>query len=394
MTVTEEPFRLNDAPMAKDRTAGWTYVRAAGDVVKTAEGMWLLISPEAVQFAHRHPELFSSARAFDGLGSPVPLIPIAVDPPDHARYRRVLDPMLSPKVVGAMDDGLRQQARELISAFAGRGECDAVPELARLYPTQVFLTLFGMPLSDRDKFIHWAETIIENSNNNVAAEVDPEVAQCAMELFGYLQTYIDKKRSEPGEDMLSRILALDGEDSWSNEEVLGLCFLFVLAGLDTVTAMIGFTLYHLARDSDLRRRLADDPSLTTQVVEEILRLEPAAPVNPRVTTADVEVCGTVIPANSPVLLCIATLNRDPSLFSGGDQIDLTTADNGHRGFGGGIHRCLGSHLARRELRIVVEEFHKLIPDYELAPGAEPTIVWPSGTFHLTGLPLVFPAAGG
>jgi cytochrome P450 len=155
--------------------------------------------------------------------------------------------------------------------------------------------------------------------------------------------------------------------------------------------MIGFTLYHLARDADLRRRLFDDLSLSTQIVEEILRLEPAAPINPRVTTEDVEVCGTLIPANSPVLLCIATLNRDPGLFSGGDHIDLSSADNGHRAFGGGIHRCLGSHLARRELRIVVEEFHKIIPDYELAPGAEPGIVWPSGTFHLTELPLVFQA---
>jgi cytochrome P450 len=394
VTVTEEPFRLNDAPMAKDRTAGWRYVRAAGDVVQTAEGMWLLISPEAVQFAHRHPDLFSSARAFDGLGSPVPLIPIAVDPPDHSRYRRVLDPMLSPKVVAAMEEGLREQARELIRAFADRGECDAIADLARLYPTQVFLTLFGMPLSDRDKFIFWAETIIETSSSNVAEEPDPEVAQCAMELFGYLQAYIDKKRDEPGEDMLSRILAMDGDSAWSNEEVLGLCFLFVLAGLDTVTAMIGFALYHLSRNAELRQNLTADLSLSTQVVEEILRLEPAAPMNPRVTTADVEVCGTVIPANSPVLLCIATLNRDPSLFSGGNEIDLNTADNGHRGFGGGIHRCLGSHLARQELRIVVEEFHKLIPDYRLAPGAEPAIVWPSGTFHLTSLPLVFPAASG
>jgi cytochrome P450 len=391
MTTTDGLFRLNDAPMTKDRTVGWSYVRAAGDVVKTAEGMWLLVSPEAVQFAHRHPELFSSARAFDGLGSPVPLIPIAVDPPEHARYRRVLDPMLSPKVVGALDEELRAQARELIQSFATKGRCDAVAELARLYPTQVFLTLFGMPLSDRDRFIHWAETIIENSNNNVAAEVNPEVAQCAMELFGYLQAYIDEKRATPGDDMLSKILAIDGDDAWSNEELLGLCFLFVLAGLDTVTAMIGFTLYHLAGDGDLRHRLVDDLSLSTQVVEEVLRLEPAAPINPRVTTEDVEVCGTLIPANSPVLLCIATLNRDPELFSGGDQIDLSSADNGHRAFGGGIHRCLGSHLARRELRIVVEEFHKIIPDYELAPGAEPGIVWPSGTFHLTDLPLVFPA---
>jgi cytochrome P450 len=289
-----------------------------------------------------------------------------------------------------MEDGLRAQARELIQAFADRGHCEAVDELARLYPTQVFLTLFGMPLEDRDQFIHWAETIIENSNRDNTAAPNAEVVECAGQLFGYLQRYIDEKRAHPGEDMLSRVLEISGDEAWSNEEVLGLCFLMVLAGLDTVTAMIGFLLYHLARNPEVRRQMAADPSLVVPVIEEILRLEPAAPTTPRVTTEDVEVCGTFLPAGSQVQLCLGTVNRDPERFPNPHEVDPAQADTGHRGFGGGIHRCLGSHLARRELRIVAEEFHKLIPDYEVAPGAEPEIVWPSGTFHLRSLPLVFP----
>lgn len=389
-TLAHEGFRFFDAPMAVDRTEGWRYVRRHGDVFQAADGVWYLTSADAVQFAHRHPEVFSSARAFDGLGSPVPLIPLAVDPPAHKRYRRVLDPMFAPRVVNALEGPLRQQVRDLVAAFAPAGRCDVVADLARLYPTQVFLTLFGLPLADRDQFIVWAETIIEHSAHNPGAPPSDEVVHAATELFGYLQGYIERKRAEPGDDVLSRVLALRGEEAWSDEEVLGLCFLFTLAGLDTVTAAIGFVMLHLARDPALRRRTVSDPETIGPVIEEVLRLELPAPTTPRVATTDVEVCGVRIPAGSPVMLCLATANRDPERFPRPDAIDLEQADRGHLSFGGGIHRCLGSHLARRELRIVVEEFHRIIPDYQLAPGAEPRIVWPSGTFHLESLPLVFP----
>jgi cytochrome P450 len=154
-----------------------------------------------------------------------------------------------------------------------------------------------------------------------------------------------------------------------------LCFLLTLAGLDTVTAEIGFVLFHLAKDGDLRRRVVENPPLVTPLIEEVVRLEPPAPIQPRVTTTDVTMSGVRIPAGKLVNLVVATANRD----------------RGHFGFGGGIHRCLGSHLARRELRLAVEEFHKRVPNYELAGHADPQVVWPSGTLHLRDLPLVFDA---
>jgi cytochrome P450 len=393
MTTTEGGFRLEDVPMAADRTDGWRHVAGHGGVFQAADGTWFLTTTEAVQFAHRHPEIFSSARAFDALSSPVPLIPIAVDPPDHVRFRRVLDPMLAPRVINEMEDGLRAQVRELVDGFAGTGRCDAVDDLGRLYPTQVFLTLFGMPLEDRDRFIEWSEFIIEHSTSGTG-EPSPEVLEVGIALFTYLQGHIEAKRAEPSDDMLGRILALDGDEAWTDEEVLGLCFLFTLAGLDTVTASIGFTLLHLARNSELRRRLVADPSLVGPAIEEILRLELPAPTTPRVTVEDVEVGGARIPAGSTVMVCLATANRDGERFEHPDDIDLAQADRGHLSFGGGIHRCLGSHLARRELRLVVEELLRVIPDFEVEPSFEPRVVWPSGTLHLASLPLVFPAAGG
>jgi cytochrome P450 len=393
MTVTKGSFSFSEAPMRRDRTAGWRFVRDAGDVFQDADGTWYLTSLDAVQFAHRNPDIFSSARAFDELGSPVPLIPIAIDPPDHVRYRRVLDQMLAPRVVNALEGDLRAQIRNLVADFSARGTCDVMVDIARLYPTQVFLTLFGLPISDRDRFIQWSETIIENSTVG-SGEPSPEVIENAMALFVYLQGHIEQKRTHPGDDMLSRVLALPDDEAWSDEEVLGLCFLFTLAGLDTVAAEIGFVMLYLARHPELRATVAADPDAVMPAIEEILRLELPAPTTPRVTLRDVEVCGVNIPEGSTVMLCLATANREPGRFAHPDEVVLEQSDRSHLSFGGGIHRCLGAHLARRELRLVVEEFHKAIPDYEVAPGFEPEIVWPSGTFHLRSLPLVFPSTTG
>jgi len=380
--------------MALDRTAGFRFVSEAGEVFQAADGSWVLTSAEAVHFAHRHPEIFSSAEAFGAAGMPVPLIPVAVDPPAHRKYRQVLDPMLAPRVINALEDDLRAQIRDLVAAFAAKGECDVVRDVARLYPTQVFLTLLGLPLTDRDQLVSWVETINEQSIPGGTAEPVPAVVEAGMAMLDYVQVCIEEKRQHPGDDMLSRVLALEGDDAWSNDDVLGLCWLLTLAGLDTVTAAIGFTMLHLARNPELRRGMLADPELVGPVIEEVLRIEPPAPNTPRVTTQDVEVCGVHIPAGSPTILFLATANREAGRYEHPDDIDLAQADRGHVTFGGGIHRCLGSHLARREIRLVVEEFHKLIPEYEVAPGFEPRAVWPSSTLHLASLPLVFPAGGG
>jgi len=236
--------------------------------------------------------------------------------------------------------------------------------------------------------------ILNEQAQVTASEPSPAVVEAAMALFGYMQGFIDTKRENLGDDMLSRVLALTGEDAWTNDEILGLCFLFTLAGLDTVTAAIGFMFLHLARDAQLRRRVVGDPDLVGPFIEEIVRIEPPAPLTPRVTTADVEVCGVRIPAGSLCQLALGAVNRDPSRGASADVIDLENADRGHLGFGGGIHRCLGSHLARRELRLVFEEFHRRIPEYDLAPGSQPRVVWPSATLHLEELKIVFPRGGG
>jgi len=377
------------APMALDRGTGWRYVRERGDVFE-ADGMWYLTSLEAVRFAQHHPEIFSSAGGYD-IGSPIPMVPLMIDPPDHARFRRLLDPMLSPRVVNGLEDDLRRQAAQLVEPLVGQGRCDAITDLAELFPTQVLLTLFGLPVADRDKFKLWSDALTSDA---AKSEATPAQMEAGAALLGYLQEHVSLKRSHPGsDDMISRLLAVSDDEGLTDLDVLGMCFLFVLAALDTTTGAIGFTMYHLARRPDLRRAVIDDPILINPLVEEILRLELPAPMVPRRTTREVEVAGVSIPGGAMVRICMATANREAADGAAPDEIDLSAAGRGHLSFGGGIHRCLGSHLARRELRLIVEEFHARIPDYEIPEGFEPRIAWPTGTYHLESLPLMFNGHG-
>jgi cytochrome P450 len=382
---------LADLSMAtqEDRTAIWALMAGAGPVFQIPGGTWMVTDPQAVQYIHRNPDLFSSVGLMGEGELPIRYVPSAIDPPEHKRFRRILDPMLAPRVINAMEDELRLQVRELVSAFASRGSCDAVKELAVPYPTSVFLSVFGLPVADRDRLIDWVETIIQKSPQ-LKPEFADEYRTASWELYDYLLPFVEAKRRDPGDDMLSRILAVDGDEAISVEEVLGICILFCLAGLDTVTGAVGFMLFYLARDPELRRRVLADPALVTPMIEEVLRLEPPAPMFPRTVTRDVEVCGVSIPAGDRVLMCLAVVNRSAQTYDQPDAIDLDQADRGHVTFGGGVHRCLGSHLARREMRLVFEELHAQIPEYEIAEGFEPEIAWPSGTLHLRSLPLVFP----
>jgi cytochrome P450 len=163
--------------------------------------------------------------------------------------------------------------------------------------------------------------------------------------------------------------------------------LLILAGLDTVTAAIGFSLYELARRPQLRDALRDSPRQTRVFVEEIVRLEPSAPVAPRVTTEMVTIGGMTLPAGTPVRLCMAAVNRDGSDAMSTDELVMDGKVHRHWGFGGGPHRCLGSHLARIELTIIVAEWLKQIPDFDVPSDYTPEIKFPSKTFALTQLPL-------
>jgi cytochrome P450 len=390
-TIDESPYgtgfhlprlEYSSLPMTADRGAGWKVLRDAGPVVYM-NGYYYITRREDVLAALRNTKVFSARLALQPPGSPIPVIPLAFDPPEHTRYRKILQPFFSPHGLSKSRPVLVRHAADMIDAIASRGECEVMKDLARTYPYQVFLDLYGLPLEDRDRLIAWKDAIITDNPYVTQAELAP----AARDLYEYLMDAIQQRRENPGSDMLSTVMKSKG--NFTDLELLGMSHLLILAGLDTVSAAIGFSLLELARRPQLRAQLRDNPRQIRVFIEEIVRLEPSAPVAPRVLTETVVVGGMTLPAGSSVFLCMALINRDGSDKISTDELVMDGKVHRHWGFGGGPHRCLGSHLARMELTVIVGEWLKRIPDFDLLPDYEPEIKFPSKTFALRNLPLRF-----
>jgi cytochrome P450 len=380
----------DNLPMPEARDDAW-HILDKHPLVEVEDG-YAATNRDFVELILKNPSVFSSKRAFDVLASPVPLVPIAFDPPEQARYRRALQPFFSPRAIKPLEPDLRKQVGELIEPIAQRGECDFVAEVAAVFPTQVFLTLFGLPLDMRDQFIEWKNAVLDLSAASGQTSVDEAAQQGMMkaaELFMYLSELIAKRRGVPGDDVLSQVLNIEPPDALSDEEAIGLCFLFVLAGLDTVMDALGFGMQRLAQNPAKRREIVDDPSLVPAAMEELLRLDPPAPFIPRVTTEPTQLEGHTVPEGSRITSYLAVANRDEKMFPNPYEIDFHRPDNRHISFGMGVHRCLGSHLARLEMQVLYEEWHKRIPNYHITPGTTPRVHWPRGTVGLDSLHLTF-----
>jgi cytochrome P450 len=374
---------LDTLPFAHDRDAAWHMLLAPGEVAVSEAGVYFLSGADVVEQAAITPEIFSSQSAFDLVGSPYPMVPIAFDPPDHTRYRKVLDKFFGPRRMAERAPELRRQVGELIDEIKASGDSSEVMSaLAVPFPSQVFLTLFGLPLADRGLLIGWKDAVLDFSAAD-GATPSPETLARGGELVSYLTGHLADRRGSDGDDLLSLLLSDTTEGALNEQEIIGLCFLFLIAGLDTVTAATGFALYELARNADLRPGVSDGEEGVTHFIEEVLRINPPVPYVPRVTTAETTVAGVTIPAGSMCWLGLGTANRDPARYPDADVI--AQRRNNHFAFGRGPHRCLGSHLARLEVRLVIEEWNRRIPTYSVLQ--EPTVGWPCGTLHFRELHL-------
>ena len=365
-------------PMTADRGVGWKTLRDAGPVV-FMNGHYYLTRREDVLAALRNPKVFSST-VLQPPGSPLPVVPLAFDPPQHTRYRKILQPFFSPHALSKSRPVLERHAADMIAALAERGECEVMADFARLYPFQVFLDLYGLPLEDLHQVIAWKDAIVADKPYMTREDLEQ-----GHKLLAYLNDLIQQRRQHPGSEMLSQVM--NSEGNFSDLELLGMSHLLILAGLDTVTAAIGFCLFELARRPQLRALLRENPKQIRVFIEEIVRLEPSAPVAPRITTEFVQVGGMVLPPGTPVRLCLAAVNRDDHDPVSTDELVMDGKVHRHWGFGGGPHRCLGSHLARIELTVIVGEWLKQIPDFKLPEDYTPDINFPSKSFALKSLPL-------
>jgi cytochrome P450 len=366
-------------------------LREHSPVLRTDQGGTIIARHEDVEFALRNADIFSSDMEAVSIGNVRPLIPLQINPPEHVKYRRLLDPLFAPKQVALLENDVRKLSNQLIDDFIDSGECEFNSAFAIPLPCTVFLRLLGLPLEDLDLFLELKDNIIRP--NGEAAQIPDEEftriqAETGQRIYAYFDKVLDEREQQPRDDMLTGFLQADVDGNrLTREDILDICYLFLLAGLDTVTASVGCMVSYLAQHPQQRQRLVDDPSQIPGAVEEMLRWETPVPGVPRVVAKDVELSGERLEAGERVTVLIGSANIDERGFPEPGDVDFERPANRHLAFGGGVHRCLGSHLARLELRVALEQLHERIPDYSIKPGEEPQ--YSVGIRAVEHLPLVF-----
>jgi cytochrome P450 len=322
-----------------------------------------------VMWALKHPEVFSSKNVVE-IGNDVPLIPLSVDPPEHAKYRRMLDPQFSPKRMADLEPEARALVNEIIDKFIDRGECNFHEDFATPLPSTIFLALMGLPHDDLPRFLRWRDDTIRPQGDSMEA-IEAKRIAAGQAIERYFEGKIEEKRADPDDRLLSTIVhaEVDGRPL-THAELLGTTHLLLLGGLDTVTATLDCMIVYLARYPERRQALLADGSLVPGAVEELLRHQTPVMMVPRKIAQDCEMGGVQMKAGDGATLLIGAANADIDEFEDASEVRFDRESNRHLAFGGGAHRCLGSHLARLELTVALEEFHRRVTDYELAPGTE------------------------
>lgn len=365
----------------------------AGGFVQVAPTMILSQDRENTQFVLRHHELFSSNVEMN-LGNVRPLIPLNVDPPNHSKYRKLLDPMFAPRKMEAQEDYITQRANAFIDSFIDKGSCNFSEDFAELFPSSVFLGLLGLPQDEMGAMLNLRDYILHPEKIDPNAALDFEAREVVMNtggqmIYDFVGNLIDLRTTEPADDIITTLLTTEvGGDKMSREDILDLMFLFIIAGLDTVSDSLTCFFAYLAQHPEKQRELVEDPDVITSAVEELLRWESPVPSGvPRVAQEDVTLPGgQVVPKGAAVVVSYGAADMDPATFEEPFVVDFQRTPNNHIAFGGGVHRCLGSHLARRELRVVLREWHRRIPSYRITPGHE-ELEYPDGLRHVKDLML-------
>ena len=347
---------------------------------------WVCTRFDAVSEAFMDYERFSGERhgmIADLVGEPVRLNPIEIDPPEHHGYRKNLNPVFTPKAVNAMGDVVRATCNQLIDTFAGQGGCEYVHDFAIPFPTYMFLDLMVMPREKAQEFLDWEEAIMRAP--------DPmDRVKAGRAVYAYLREFKDRQALEPSNALNAAITQGTFEGRPLNHlEMMGMYYVLYVGGLDTVYSSLGWIMNHLARNPEQQEELRNNPDLIPDAVEEFSRAFSVV-VTHRQVAKDCEFFGAPLKAGDEINMPISLANRDPSVFADPHRVDFARKPR-HINFGTGTHNCLGVHLAKRELRTVLEEFLSRFSNIRIKPGE--TYRYHTGrTFGLEYLPLVWDPA--
>ncbi|WP_413790961.1 MULTISPECIES: cytochrome P450 [unclassified Pseudomonas] len=343
-------------------------LRGKGSVLYTpshfssADGAWVLTRGEDIRYVLQTPGLFSS-KGVSGfsklLGEDWDMIPLELDPPDHTKFRALLNPLLAPARIAQMQDGIRASCIELINNVVDQGGCDFVQAFARQFPVRIFMQLMGLPLQDLDRILLWEDTLLHAADQSARVEA-------AATIRDYLLDLIAARRKSPTGDLTSFAThATIAGVGLTDDEMLGICYLLFVGGLDTVASSLGFYFKYLAEHPEQQQKLREDPSLIPDAIEEMLRAYSVVMVS-RFVTEDTEVAGVSMKKGDCIAMYSMFASLDPEDFDHPQEMDFSRSPNRHIAFASGPHRCIGSHLARRELVIAIEEWMRLVPPFEIA----------------------------
>jgi cytochrome P450 len=360
-----------------------------------AQGYWVFTRHDAVRDMYKNPQIFSSESITPWEPNPIyRFVPTQIDAPDHITYRRIVNTWFSPRAVERADQTIRGICRSLVERVAPAGACDFVAEFALRFPTEVFLNFIGVDTAVTDQFVRWVADFFKGFSGDPAG-LEP-MTQALEGIRQFWIAALEERRGEAAPrdgDLASHLMHATFDDRLlTDDEVLAMLTVLVLAGLDTTRAQLGYLFRHLATHPGDRAAIIADPLLIPSAVEESLRFYTIIFGDGRKVTQDTEFHGAQLKKGDMVYGLVSGANRDPRAYERAGEFILGRKRNHHFGFAGGPHRCLGAHLARREMQVGVEEWLRLIPDFRIAADGDLAERGGGAMMTLMTLPLAWEVA--
>jgi cytochrome P450 len=356
------------------------------------DGVVWLYRHDDILAINRHPAVLGTGGRGGSFGNDNPLIPLEIDGEEHGKWRRLLDPLFAPKPVALLEESIRQLAGELIDDFLPKGEAELYNDFCVPLPCLTFLRLVGAPVDDLNFFLEFKDGVIHPTGDTME-EAQANMAVAAGKIYEYFVGFLaDKRKSADHEDDVIASLIkseVDGEPI-SDLQLVNILFLLMFAGLDTVTSSMSVAFAWLGQHAAERDRLVADRSLIPAAVEEIMRYESPVPAGFRYAVEDIDLGdGLVIKAGEAIHASWSAANVDPTFYHDPLEVDFGRVRRDHMVFASGTHRCLGSHLARLEMRLAVEELLNRIPNYSVGP--EESLLYDNVAVRMVKrLPITFP----
>jgi cytochrome P450 len=358
-------------------------------------GFWVLTRYADIRQVFQDPTTFGQNQSTSIPMVPFarPRVPVSLDPPEHMRWRRLMLPLFSAGNIAALEPVLRTAAREQVNQILPSGRCEFISEFALIVPVTRFCSQLGLPFERHQEFLSLADELLYGTTR-VALQEGQEAAQKHRLTYDHrieeiVRGVIEERRIDPGDDIASALVQTRFEERpLSDEEILNILTFLFIAGTDSTSIAIAFAVLHLASVPTDRRSFVERPEIRDSAVEELLRVGSVHQIS-RVVRHDTELAGVSLRAGDLIALSTGVGGRDPNMFANPNEVELERSPNRHLAFGAGEHRCLGAHQAHLEMKVALEEFHRVIPEYEIDPAESIEFVCAAGKSRPRTVPLVF-----